>query len=85
LFEAGNIVNREEELDLQSDERRVTIASAVTHAVDGFCSVRGTAKPDLVARKLPNLEKVARKKGPRYASKKASRSATLDASTIDRR
>ena len=92
LFEAGNIVNREDEIVLQSNERRATIASAVTHAVDGFCVARGTSKPDLIARKLPNLEKVAHKatrhagkSSARYASKKTARSATLDASTLKRR
>lgn len=38
LLEAGVIVNRDEELALDSDARRAAIAEAVGEAVDGFCA-----------------------------------------------
>ncbi len=50
LLEAGSIVNREEELELLSEERQSTIGDAVTQAVESFCSARATDKPQLMAR-----------------------------------
>ncbi|MEX2128569.1 MAG: N-acetylmuramoyl-L-alanine amidase [Xanthobacteraceae bacterium] len=38
LLEAGSIVNRDEELAMQSPERQALIAAAVTEAVEGFCA-----------------------------------------------
>ena len=40
LLEAGSIVNRQEELDLGTPERRQAIAKAVTAAVTDFCAAR---------------------------------------------
>ncbi len=40
LLEAGSIVNREEELLLDSPERQALIATAVTDAVEAFCAAR---------------------------------------------
>jgi hypothetical protein len=40
LLEAGSIVNRQEELDLGTPERRQAIAKAVTAAVTDFCATR---------------------------------------------
>jgi N-acetylmuramoyl-L-alanine amidase len=40
LLEAGSIINREEELDMDSPERRGIIASGVTAAVKEFCDSR---------------------------------------------
>jgi N-acetylmuramoyl-L-alanine amidase len=39
LLEAGSIVNRDEELLLQTPERQTSIAAAVTDAVDAFCAM----------------------------------------------
>jgi N-acetylmuramoyl-L-alanine amidase len=50
LLEAGSIVNRDEELRMESPEHQAVIAAAVTEAVDTFCAARRPAKPDLVAR-----------------------------------
>jgi N-acetylmuramoyl-L-alanine amidase len=50
LLEAGSIVNRDEELLMESPERQALIAAAVTDAVDKFCAARQPPKPDLVAR-----------------------------------
>ena len=36
LLEAGSIVNRQEELDLATPERRLSVAEAVTAAVEEF-------------------------------------------------
>jgi N-acetylmuramoyl-L-alanine amidase len=44
LLEAGSIVNRQEELELASPERRMRISSAVAAAVGDFCATR--AHPD---------------------------------------
>jgi hypothetical protein len=38
LLEAGSIINRQEELELATPERRSTIAQAVTAAVEEFCA-----------------------------------------------
>ncbi len=43
LLEAGSIVNRQEELQLASPERRTLTAAAVVAAVEDFCAAR--AKP----------------------------------------
>ena len=40
LLEAGSIINREEELLLDSPERQSLMSAAVTDAVDSFCAVR---------------------------------------------
>ena len=39
LLEAGSIVNRDEELELGSRERQAIIGTAVTQAVEAFCSL----------------------------------------------
>jgi N-acetylmuramoyl-L-alanine amidase len=41
LLEAGSIVNRQEELELATPERRLIVADAVTAAVEDFCASRG--------------------------------------------
>jgi len=43
LLEAGSIVNRQEELELATPERRLAIAKAVTAAVTDFCAARSPA------------------------------------------
>ena len=54
LLEAGSIVNRDEELELASPERRSRTSAAVTAAVEEFCSARaqGNIVP-LVKRPAP--------------------------------
>jgi N-acetylmuramoyl-L-alanine amidase len=39
LLEAGSIVNRQEELELATPERRLMVSEAVTAAVENFCDV----------------------------------------------
>lgn len=46
LLEAGSIINREEELELDSPERQALIADAVTDAVESFCAVRRPRHPE---------------------------------------
>jgi N-acetylmuramoyl-L-alanine amidase len=41
LLEAGSIINRQEELELATPERRLMVAEAVTAAVEDFCATRG--------------------------------------------
>jgi N-acetylmuramoyl-L-alanine amidase len=43
LLEAGSIVNRKDELELATPERRALIADAVTAAVEDFCTERAQA------------------------------------------
>jgi N-acetylmuramoyl-L-alanine amidase len=43
LLEAGSIVNRQEELELATPERRLMVAEAVTAAVEDFCATHGQA------------------------------------------
>ena len=50
LLEAGSIINRGEELVMNSPERQLLIAAAVTEAVDGFCAIRRPRNPDRTAR-----------------------------------
>lgn len=45
LLEAGSIINREEELVMESPERQAAIAKAVTEAVTQFCDTRRTRAP----------------------------------------
>jgi len=44
LFEAGSIINRTEELELATPERRALVSTAVTAAVEDFCAAR--ARPE---------------------------------------
>jgi N-acetylmuramoyl-L-alanine amidase len=43
LLEAGSIINRQEELELATPQRRQLVAEAVTAAVEEFCATRGQA------------------------------------------
>jgi len=45
LLEAGSIVNRQEELELATAERRARIAAAAVAAVEQFCAARAETKP----------------------------------------
>ena len=51
LLEAGSIVNRQEELQLASPERRTLTSAAIVAAVDDFCAAR--AKPAEVKAAAP--------------------------------
>jgi len=44
LFEAGSIINRSEELELATPERRDLISSALVAAVTEFCTSRAVAR-----------------------------------------
>jgi hypothetical protein len=46
LLEAGSIVNRTEELELATPERRNLIGAATVAAVEQFCATRAEKKPD---------------------------------------
>ena len=43
LLEAGSIINRQEELELATPERRLMVAEAVTASVEEFCASQGQA------------------------------------------
>ncbi|HMG80469.1 MAG TPA: hypothetical protein VK591_17435, partial [Xanthobacteraceae bacterium] len=44
LLEAGSIVNRQEELELATPERRTLTSAAVAAAVEDFCAARAHPK-----------------------------------------
>jgi N-acetylmuramoyl-L-alanine amidase len=47
LMEAGSIVNRQEELELSTPERRAATSAAVVTAVEQFCAARVPAQPKI--------------------------------------
>jgi N-acetylmuramoyl-L-alanine amidase len=51
LLEAGSIINRQEELDLGTPERRAKTSAAIVSAVDDFCAAR--ARPKISQGKQP--------------------------------
>jgi N-acetylmuramoyl-L-alanine amidase len=53
LLEAGSIINRLEELDLGTAERRLAVAKAVTAAVEDFCAARSPATVQQVKASAP--------------------------------
>jgi N-acetylmuramoyl-L-alanine amidase len=53
LLEAGSIVNRQEELDMATPERRALIAAAVTAAVEDFCAARTRPATAAPVKRLP--------------------------------
>jgi N-acetylmuramoyl-L-alanine amidase len=50
LLEAGSIINRDEELKMDSAERRDVIGGAVAAAMKKFCDARSPPHPDVVAK-----------------------------------
>jgi hypothetical protein len=50
LLEAGSIINRDEELKMDSAERRDTISDAVASAMRKFCDARPAPHPDVAAK-----------------------------------
>jgi N-acetylmuramoyl-L-alanine amidase len=50
LLEAGSIINRDEELVMQSAQRQSLIGAAVIDAVDNFCAARRPQSSDRIAR-----------------------------------
>lgn len=54
LLEAGSIVNRQEELELASPERRALISAAVAAAVEAFCASRSPPSSDRQVRRAPS-------------------------------
>jgi N-acetylmuramoyl-L-alanine amidase len=57
LLEAGSIVNRKEELELGTPERRALVAKAVVAAVEDFCAAR--AQPVAAQQVKPTTAKTA--------------------------
>jgi N-acetylmuramoyl-L-alanine amidase len=50
LLEAGSIINRDEELKMDSPERRDIVSSGVAAAVKEFCDARSAAPSDVAAK-----------------------------------
>jgi len=74
LLEAGSIINRDEELAMQTPERQGLIAAAVVDAVDNFCA----------ARQPGSHERVAHQPGPSSGSRRVAAPASLGSSIIAR-
>jgi N-acetylmuramoyl-L-alanine amidase len=72
LLEAGSIVNRAEELLLDTREHQAIMADAVVEAVDAFCVARTQPDRAAVATNKPDAPQVAKKhdEGPKGAKKK---------------
>jgi len=51
LLEAGSIVNRQEELELATPERRAATSAAVVSAVEDFCAERAHSKTERLAKR----------------------------------
>ena len=56
LFEAGSIINRDEELVMASPEHQELIASAVTKAVESYCTVQSRKPEQRIARRPQQAE-----------------------------
>jgi N-acetylmuramoyl-L-alanine amidase len=57
LLEAGSIINRDEELEMASPERRAQISAAVVDAMDRYCAARqGTHEPEQASRAKPSAK-----------------------------
>jgi N-acetylmuramoyl-L-alanine amidase len=54
LLEAGSIVNRQEELELATPERRTLTSEAVTAAVEDFCAARAHPKIEQLVKRPAN-------------------------------
>jgi N-acetylmuramoyl-L-alanine amidase len=63
LLEAGSIVNRQEELELATPERRTLTSAAVAAAVEDFCAARAHPKIEQLVKRPAN---------PRTASPRAA-------------
>jgi len=50
LLEAGSIINRDEEVGLNTPERRTLTAEAAADAVESFCALGARRNPGLIAR-----------------------------------
>jgi N-acetylmuramoyl-L-alanine amidase len=50
LLEAGSIINRDEEVELNTPERRTLTAEAAADAVESFCALGPRHNPGLIAR-----------------------------------
>jgi N-acetylmuramoyl-L-alanine amidase len=64
LLEAGSIINRQEELDLGTAERRAKTSSAIVAAVEDFCAAR--APPATIRRPQARVKRDAKAEGPQH-------------------
>ncbi len=60
LLEAGSIVNRQEELELASPERRELISAAVVSAVEAFCMARSRRSRQRLGKGAPHAHATVR-------------------------
>lgn len=58
LFEAGSIINRDEELLMADPKHQATIAAAVTTAIENYCTAQITRKPEQRIARRPQQAQV---------------------------
>ena len=85
LLEAGSIVNRDEELALETPERQQLIGAAVVAAVDGFCSAQARKPVTRVAHraKTRHVLSAHSRRRPRERTATAAEVTTVSQSNID--
>jgi N-acetylmuramoyl-L-alanine amidase len=59
LLEAGSIINRDEEVELNTPERRTLTAEAAADAVESFCALGSRRNPGLIARAARAVRPIA--------------------------
>ena len=85
LLEAGSIVNRDEELVLETPERQQLISAAVVEAVDGFCSAQAH-KPALRVAQHAKIRHVLSAHSRRHLRERTATAAevtTVSQSNVD--
>ncbi len=85
LLEAGSIVNRDEELALETPERQQLIGAAVVAAVDGFCAAQGH-KPETLVAQHPQTRHALSAHSRRHARQRTATAAevkTVSQSNLD--
>ena len=73
LLEAGSIINRDEELVMNSPERQALVGAAVTDAVDGFCAVRRPRQLERERARASTVPKLPLSAGAQSAAPPGSR------------
>jgi N-acetylmuramoyl-L-alanine amidase len=69
LLEAGSIINRDEELKMDSPERRDIISNGVATAMKQFCDSRSAAHADAAAKAVPSQDHPAEGPKPEAGSR----------------
>jgi N-acetylmuramoyl-L-alanine amidase len=73
LLEAGSIINRDEELVMNSPARQALVGAAVIDAVDSFCAVRRPRQPERERARASTVPKLPLSAGAQSAAPVGSR------------